>query len=35
MTGIFVAYMPFSRLIHIIFAPVVMGINAVSEKEHY
>jgi nitrate reductase gamma subunit len=32
MTGIFIAYLPFSRLIHIVFAPIVLGINAVSEN---
>ena len=33
IAGIFIAYLPFSRLIHIIFAPVVLGINAVFEKK--
>jgi nitrate reductase gamma subunit len=32
MTGIFIAYLPFSRLIHIIFAPIVMGVNSLLEK---
>jgi predicted CXXCH cytochrome family protein len=31
LTGAFVAYLPFSRLFHIIMAPVVLAINAVSE----
>jgi nitrate reductase gamma subunit len=31
LTGIFVAYLPFSRMFHIIVAPVVMAINAVAE----
>jgi nitrate reductase gamma subunit len=34
LTGIFVAYLPFSRLIHIIVGPVVLAMNAVSEFEH-
>ena len=29
-TGAFIAYIPFSRLLHIIMAPVVLAINAVS-----
>lgn len=33
-TGAFVAYLPFSRLFHIIVAPVVLAINAVSERGH-
>jgi nitrate reductase gamma subunit len=31
LTGIFVAYFPFSRMFHILVAPVVMAINAVAE----
>jgi nitrate reductase gamma subunit len=33
IAGIFIAYLPFSRLIHIIFAPVVMGMNVLSNKK--
>jgi len=32
-TGAFVAYLPFSRLFHIIMAPVVLAINAISEQD--
>jgi len=34
LTGAFVAYLPFSRLFHIIMAPVVLVMNAVSERGH-
>ena len=34
LTGAFVAYLPFSRLLHIILAPVVLAVNAVYEYEH-
>jgi nitrate reductase gamma subunit len=34
LTGAFVAYLPFSRLFHIIMAPVVLAMNAVSEHGH-
>jgi nitrate reductase gamma subunit len=34
LTGAFVAYLPFSRLFHIIMAPVVLAMNAVSEPDH-
>jgi nitrate reductase gamma subunit len=34
LTGAFVAYLPFSRLFHIIMAPVVLAMNAVSERGH-
>ncbi len=34
LTGAFVAYLPFSRLFHIIMAPVVLTMNAVSERGH-
>ena len=34
LTGAFVAYLPFSRLFHIIMTPVVLAINAVSEHGH-
>jgi nitrate reductase gamma subunit len=31
LTGAFIAYLPFSRLMHIIIAPVVLAINAASD----
>ena len=34
LTGAFVAYLPFSRLLHIIVAPVVLAMNAISEHDH-
>jgi nitrate reductase gamma subunit len=34
LTGAFIAYLPFSRLMHIIMAPVVLAMNAVAEKKH-
>lgn len=34
LTGAFVAYLPFSRLFHIIMAPVVLVMGAGSEKTH-
>jgi predicted CXXCH cytochrome family protein len=34
LTGVFVAYLPFSRLFHIIMAPVVLVMNAISERGH-
>jgi nitrate reductase gamma subunit len=34
LTGAFMAYLPFSRLFHIIMAPVVLVMNAVSEHGH-
>jgi nitrate reductase gamma subunit len=33
LTGAFVAYLPFSRLMHIIIAPVVLAVNAASDHE--
>jgi nitrate reductase gamma subunit len=33
LTGVFVAYLPFSRLMHIIMAPVVLVINAASDHK--
>jgi nitrate reductase gamma subunit len=33
LTGAFIAYLPFSRLLHIILAPVVLLINATSHHE--
>ena len=33
LTGLFIAYLPFSRLIHIIAAPAVLIMNAVSNSE--
>jgi nitrate reductase gamma subunit len=34
LTGAFFAYLPFSRLLHIILAPVILAMNAVYEHEH-
>ena len=34
LTGAFVAYLPFSRLFHIIMTPIVLAMNAVSEHGH-
>jgi nitrate reductase gamma subunit len=34
LTGAFLAYLPFSRLFHIIMAPVVLVMNAISERGH-
>jgi nitrate reductase gamma subunit len=34
MTGAFFAYLPFSRLLHIILAPVVLALNAVAGHGH-
>lgn len=34
LTGAFVAYLPFSRMFHIIMAPVVLAMNAVSHYPH-
>ena len=34
LTGAFVAYLPFSRLLHIIVAPVVLAMDAAAEGEH-
>lgn len=34
LTGAFFAYLPFSRLSHIILAPVVLAVNAVSRNGH-
>lgn len=34
LTGAFFAYLPFSRLFHIIMAPVVLVMNAISEGDH-
>jgi nitrate reductase gamma subunit len=33
MSGAFIAYLPFSRLMHIIMAPVVLAMNAASDHE--
>jgi len=35
MTGALVAYLPFSNLLHIIMAPLVMAMNAVSRSEEH
>jgi nitrate reductase gamma subunit len=32
--GAFIAYLPFSRLLHIILAPIVLGMQAVAGPEH-
>jgi nitrate reductase gamma subunit len=34
LTGVFFAYLPFSRLLHIILAPLVLALNAVNENDH-
>jgi nitrate reductase gamma subunit len=34
LTGAFFAYLPFSRLLHIIVAPVVLALNAVAGHGH-
>jgi nitrate reductase gamma subunit len=34
LTGAFFAYLPFSRLFHIIMAPVALAMNAISEQDH-
>ncbi len=34
LTGAFIAYLPFSRLAHIIMAPINLAMNAVAEDEH-
>ena len=34
LSGAFVAYLPFSRLVHIILAPITLSIRAVSDHEH-
>jgi len=34
LVGAFIAYLPFSRLIHIIMAPVVLAMNAATKPEH-
>ncbi len=35
LTGAFVAYLPFSKMMHIIMSPVVMAMNAVNQKDHH
>ena len=35
LTGAFVAYLPFSRMLHMIMAPVVLAINAASQHDHH
>lgn len=35
LTGAFVAYLPFSRMLHIIMSPVVMIMNTVTQKKHH
>jgi nitrate reductase gamma subunit len=34
LTGAFFAYMPFSRLVHMIMAPLVLAMNAAMEQDH-
>jgi nitrate reductase gamma subunit len=34
LTGAFIAYLPFSRLAHIIMAPVNLAMRAVAEDDH-
>lgn len=34
LTGLFIAYLPFSRLIHILMAPIILAMNAVSQRGH-
>jgi len=34
VTGAFVAYLPFSRLVHMVIAPITLAMRAVSESEH-
>ncbi|MBN1104997.1 MAG: hypothetical protein JXL84_16400 [Deltaproteobacteria bacterium] len=34
LTGLFIAYLPFSRLLHIILAPVVLAMNTASQEGH-
>jgi nitrate reductase gamma subunit len=34
LTGAFIAYLPFSRLMHIIMAPVVLAMNAATDQDH-
>jgi len=33
LTGAFISFLPFSRLLHIILSPVVMALNAVNRHE--
>ncbi len=33
LTGIFIVYLPFSRLLHVILSPVVLAWNAVAEHK--
>jgi nitrate reductase gamma subunit len=33
LTGIFIVYLPFSRLLHVILSPVVLALNAVAEHK--
>jgi nitrate reductase gamma subunit len=35
LTGAFIAYLPFSRLSHMIMAPVVLAMNAAAEAAHH
>lgn len=33
-TGVFIAYLPFSQLLHIIMAPFILAMNAIRKHEH-
>jgi nitrate reductase gamma subunit len=35
LTGAFVAYLPFSRMLHMIMAPVALAINAASQQDRH
>jgi nitrate reductase gamma subunit len=35
LTGAFAAYLPFSRMLHMIMAPVALAINAGSQQDHF
>jgi nitrate reductase gamma subunit len=35
LTGVFIAYLPFSKLAHMIIAPIVLAMNALAEDEHH
>ena len=35
LTGAFVAYLPFSRMMHIVMSPVVLAMNAATENDHH
>jgi nitrate reductase gamma subunit len=35
LTGVFVAYLPFSRMFHIVLAPVVLALNAAADSKQH